>query len=97
MLIQSDNESLVQSLCDEIDQKILDYSVKENLPFEIRDIQIPGDHNKENALAAAAICTAAGISKEIILKTIAGFKGVEHRIEFVRELNGVKYYNIRRI
>lgn len=59
----------------------------------IDDIQIPGDHNMQNALAAAAIARCAGISEEIILKAIAEFKGVEHRMEFVRTLNGVRYIN----
>ena len=60
---------------------------------KIENIQIPGDHNMQNALAAAAIARCAGISEDIILKTIANFKGVEHRMEFVRELNGVRYIN----
>ena len=59
----------------------------------IENIQIPGDHNMQNALAAAAIARCAGISEEIILKTIAEFKGVEHRMEFVRDLDGVHYIN----
>lgn len=59
----------------------------------IDNIIIPGNHNMQNALAALAIARCAGISDDISLKVIASFKGVEHRIEFVRELDGVRYVN----
>ncbi len=61
--------------------------------IEIRDIRIPGAHNLENALAATAISFSAGISAETIASVLRNFKGVEHRIEFVRELDGVRYVN----
>lgn len=57
------------------------------------ELQIPGTHNLENALAAAAMCYFAGIEPEIIAKGIRDFEGVEHRIEFVSEIDGVRYYN----
>lgn len=57
-----------------------------------KDIKIPGMHNVENYLAA--ICAVWGtVSVESIVKVAKEFGGVEHRNEFVRELNGVKYYN----
>jgi len=56
------------------------------------DIAIPGVHNVENYLAAIA-ATAGYVSVESVIKVAKTFQGVEHRIEFVRELNGVKYYN----
>ncbi len=56
------------------------------------DIKIPGHHNIENYLAA--ISAVYGISsKEAIENTAKNFGGVEHRIEFVREINGIKFYN----
>ncbi len=56
------------------------------------DILIPGMHNVENYLAA--ICAAWGLVSPENMRYIAKtFKGVEHRVEFVRELDGVKYYN----
>ena len=56
------------------------------------EIRISGAHNIENYLAA--ICAVAGIvDKENMLKVAQNFDGVEHRMEFVRELDGVKYYN----
>lgn len=60
--------------------------------LELSDIRIRGDHNVENYLAA--ICAVHGtVSAENIIKVAKNFDGVEHRMEFVRELDGVKYYN----
>lgn len=58
-----------------------------------KDIFILGDHNIENALAATAMAFYAGIPVETIARTLKTFKGVEHRIEFVLEKNGVSFYN----
>lgn len=57
------------------------------------EIFIPGSHNLENALAAAGIAYFAGIQSEVIAAVLKSFQGVEHRIEFVREVNTVYYYN----
>lgn len=57
------------------------------------EIFLRGLHNVENVLAAFAAGIAAGVAVESIKKTVAEFKGVEHRIEFVAEIDGVKYYN----
>ncbi len=56
------------------------------------DINVIGEHNVENFLAAISAVWGY-VTPENIVKTAREFKGVEHRIEFVRELNGVKYYN----
>ena len=56
-------------------------------------INIVGRHNIDNILAAAAAAYLSGIKVSVINKVISNFKGVEHRIEFVKEINGVKYYN----
>ena len=60
--------------------------------LNINDIYIPGMHNVENFMAAIA-ATDELVSDEVVRTTAREFKGVPHRIEFVRELNGVKYYN----
>ena len=60
--------------------------------LNIKDILIPGSHNIENYMAAIAALRGM-VSNETILETARSFKGVEHRIEFIRELHGVKYYN----
>ena len=54
---------------------------------------ILGEHNKENIAFAVKACEALGIAKEDIKKAVENFKGVPGRLEFVREINGVKYYN----
>lgn len=56
-------------------------------------IFIQGLHNVENILAALAAGLACGASPESMRETIRKFKGVEHRIEFVAEIDGVKFYN----
>ena len=58
-----------------------------------REIGIPGLHNLENAMAAAIIALDLGAPEEAVARALRTFKGVEHRIEFVRELNGVRYIN----
>lgn len=59
----------------------------------ISDLFIKGEHNASNALAVLIAAKVIGISDLKIKKAFASFKGVEHRIEFVRELDGVEYYN----
>jgi UDP-N-acetylmuramoylalanine--D-glutamate ligase len=54
---------------------------------------LPGRHNLENALAAAAVGRIAGLSDETIDEAIRSFKGVEHRLELVGEWDGVRWYN----
>ena len=59
----------------------------------IDQLRIIGDHNLENALAAAAIAYFSGIDEKTIGRAIGDFAGVEHRLEFCGEIEGVKYYN----
>ena len=61
--------------------------------MDVRAINILGDHNLENVLAAVAVTYYMGIPAETIERVVGQFNGVEHRIEFVRELDGVRYYN----
>lgn len=60
--------------------------------LNIKDIKIPGMHNVENYMAAIAAVSGL-VSKEVIVNVAKTFGGVEHRIELVRTLDGVKYYN----
>ena len=61
--------------------------------LDIADIQLRGEHNLMNVLAACAISCAAGFSAEAIQKGLADFSGVPHRLQFVREHNGARWYN----
>ena len=56
-------------------------------------IKIVGKHNLQNVMIAVSAAKAIGISNDVILDAVSSFKGVEHRFEFVREIDGVKYYN----
>ncbi len=61
--------------------------------IDVKDIYIPGRHNVYNSMATVLAAKSFDINEEIIANTLRNFKGVEHRIEFVRDINGVKYYN----
>ena len=60
---------------------------------DVRELKLLGRHNYENVMAAVAISSAMGVSIDRIRRVIKEFKAVEHRIEFVMERCGVKYYN----
>ena len=57
------------------------------------DLKIPGMHNVQNALAAIAVCAAAGADPESMRDAIAAFSGVEHRLEPAGEIGGVMFIN----
>lgn len=59
----------------------------------IDELQFLGTHNYENVMAATACAKAYGVPTEVIRKVVKAFAGVEHRIEFVAEKQGVTYYN----
>ncbi|MFN8380669.1 MAG: UDP-N-acetylmuramoyl-L-alanine--D-glutamate ligase [Anaerolineales bacterium] len=64
------------------------------LPLLMREkIQLRGDHNVSNVLAAFTIGHAAGFKLDDMLEAVEEFRGVPHRLELVRELNGVRWYN----
>lgn len=64
----------------------------EDALLEQKDIKLPGKHNLENYMTAAAL-TLGLIDREDLVRVARSFGGVEHRMEFVRELDGVSYYN----
>ncbi|MFN2177505.1 MAG: UDP-N-acetylmuramoyl-L-alanine--D-glutamate ligase [Anaerolineales bacterium] len=61
--------------------------------LKVKDIQIKGIHNLSNVLAAAAITYSAGVTAEIIQAAVKDFKGVVHRLEFVRKFKGAIWVN----
>lgn len=66
---------------------------EEVLVCNVDELQLLGMHNYENYMAAVAMAAVYGVPMDIIRKVIRAFKGVEHRIEYVTEKNGVVYYN----
>jgi len=62
--------------------------------FDLNEMKfLPGKHNEENIVAAYAICTRFGANPEDVVKHLKTFAGLEHRIEFVLEKNGLKFIN----
>lgn len=60
---------------------------------KIKPAEIPGVHNIQNQMASILSSIEAGVDIQTIQETLNSFKGLEHRIEFVKEIKGVKYYN----
>jgi UDP-N-acetylmuramoylalanine--D-glutamate ligase len=60
---------------------------------DARDLLLMGDHNVQNVLAACAISALAGATVEAMRAVATSFRGVAHRLQMVRELNGVRYYD----
>ncbi|UJS28717.1 UDP-N-acetylmuramoyl-L-alanine--D-glutamate ligase [Macrococcoides canis] len=61
--------------------------------IDVADIVLPGVHNLENVLASIAAAKLAGIDNINICDTLKTFEGIKHRLQFVTETDGVKYYN----
>lgn len=61
--------------------------------IDVSDIALVGKHNWENVASSAMAATLAGADKQAIVSVLKSFTGLEHRLELVREVNGVKYFN----
>ena len=66
---------------------------REETFVSVDELQILGRHNHENAMAAIAICASMGVPREAIVEGLRTFQAVEHRIEYVCEKRGVRFYN----
>ena len=66
---------------------------EEEMVLKQSEIPLPGAHNLENVLAAVTAARLIGARPHEIQRAVRSFQGVEHRLEFVAELNGVRYYN----
>lgn len=65
----------------------------EELVIEAKKVRIPGPHNLSNSLAAVAAARSMGVDLSVCAQELADFDGIEHRLELVRVLDGVKYVN----
>lgn len=108
VLIRNQDDIKLMKMTKESNLNIIDFSLahhpdlhlkgpmvfyKETYLFDSRSLKMVGRHNLANAMVAAMIAHLVGIDLELIQQRLAEFKGVEHRIEFVDEINGIKYYN----
>jgi UDP-N-acetylmuramoylalanine--D-glutamate ligase len=65
----------------------------EEVLMSAADISLPGEHNRANAMAAAAVCLARGIESEAVVSGLRSFRGVANRLEPIAELDGVAFIN----
>ena len=103
------NQDLAKELAKKTAAKVLPFSTKEKVDGAYLDgdvltfrgeaimtaseLGVPGSHNVENALATIAVAKLRGIDNQVIRETLAHFGGVKHRLQYVGEINQVKFYN----
>ena len=78
-------------LREENGEKYLAFEFENLMP--VRELKVRGAHNQANALAALALGHAVGLPFDAMLSSLRSFTGLEHRCQWVRELDGVSYYN----
>lgn len=89
----SSRSKLSEGLYLDGDEIIWSHGGIRDVVVNVHDLKLLGRHNYENVMAAAAIGLTMGVPLTSIQKTVTAFQAVEHRIEFVAERYGVKYYN----
>jgi UDP-N-acetylmuramoylalanine--D-glutamate ligase len=89
----SRKQSVKQGACLLGDDIVVMHHGKEDVVMKASEIPLPGAHNLENVLAAVTVTRLAGTGPESIARGVRSFAGVEHRLEFVTEIGGVRYYN----
>ncbi len=82
-----------QGACLSGEDIIIVHHAKEEFVMKWAEIPLAGAHNVENVLAAVAAARLAGVDMAAIAQAVRSFAGVEHRLEFVEEIAGVRYYN----
>lgn len=107
--IRNVDDELVMKYAKNIGCKIIDFSlVRQDVDlylqngearlwdhhlFYTKDLKVVGMHNVSNAMIAAAMAFKMGVSLENIEQALTSFKGIEHRIEYIGEKNGIRFYN----
>lgn len=76
-----------------VDDKNLNVNYMNSFSLPIDDIYIKGIHNLYNSMAASLAASVVGVSSDVIRQALKMFKGVEHRLEYVDTINGVRYIN----
>lgn len=89
----STNEKLHKGIYIDGEDIVINNGEKVTHIMSSKDIKILGRHNIENILGCIGICISMAINLNLQKNIISDFKGVEHRLEYVAEVNGVKYYN----
>ncbi len=89
----SRKQSVKQGACLRGDDVCIVRGPEEEFVMKRSEIPLPGAHNVENVLAAITASRLAGVDANSIGAAVRSFQGVEHRLEFVAELRGVRYYN----
>lgn len=89
----SSRNSLDEGYCIDGDVIIRNHRGNREEIVNINELNLLGRHNHENVMAAIAIASELNVPMEVIKKAVCEFQAVEHRIEFVAEKAGVKYYN----
>lgn len=89
----STKEQLNEGVCIEEEYIVIKHGGKTHKVLPYKDLKIIGKHNLENALGCVAVAWAMNIEIDTISEVLKEFSGVEHRIEFVKEINGIYFYN----
>ena len=103
------NQDLAKELAKKTAAKVIPFSTQEKVDgayldgdvltfrgeaiMKASELGVPGSHNVENALATIALAKLRGIDNQVIRETLAHFGGVKHRLQYVGEINQVKFYN----
>ncbi len=86
--------SFIEGVDDELERTIMYTDGQTEIAIiSVHELGIPGRYNVANALAACAMAIAAGCKPEALAEPLRAFRGVEHRLEYVRQHDGVDYYN----
>ncbi len=89
----NENYDLPKSFAKETKAKVVWFSKKTLDPKYKEKLLLRGEHNLENISAAVSVAKVLGINEDFILQTVRNFKGLEHRLELVTEVEGRTFYN----